>query len=191
MAGTRPQSDVALMSAVAEQDAAAQAALVERLSARVLRVSRLLCRSQADAEDAAQLALLEILRSAERFRVEASLERWADRITARTALRVNKRERQRAQLLERWLSPGHFPWGTPLHTSGNASLGVDAYLERLAPKRREAFILRHALEYSVEEIAELTGAPPGTVKDRLVNARKQLRRMLDREERNVSEDKGS
>jgi RNA polymerase sigma-70 factor (ECF subfamily) len=68
---------------------------------------------------------------------------------------------------------------------------VDAYLERLAPRRREAFILRHALEYTVEEIAELTGAPPGTVKDRLVNARKQLRRMLDREERNVSEDKGS
>jgi DNA-directed RNA polymerase specialized sigma24 family protein len=54
---------------VADQDAAAQAALVERLSARVLRVSRLLCRSQADAEDAAQLSLLEILRSAERFRV--------------------------------------------------------------------------------------------------------------------------
>lgn len=191
MAGTHPQSDLALMSAVAERDAAAQTALVERLSTRVLRVSRLLCRSQADAEDAAQLALLEILRSAERFRVEASLERWADRITARTALRVNKRERQRAQLLERWLSPGRFPWGTPLHTSGEGSAGVDAYLTRLSPKRREAFILRHALEYSVDEIADLTGAPPGTVKDRLVNARKQLRKMLEREERNASEAKGS
>jgi RNA polymerase sigma-70 factor (ECF subfamily) len=191
MAGSGTQSDLALMSAVAEQDTTAQAALVERLSARVLRVSRLLCRSQADAEDSAQLALLEILRSAERFRVEASLERWADRITARTALRVNKRERQRAQLLERWLSPGRFPWGTPLQAGSDASMGLGVYLGRLSVKRREAFILRHALEYSVEEIAELTGAPPGTVKDRLVNARKQLRRMLDREERSLGEGKGS
>jgi RNA polymerase sigma-70 factor (ECF subfamily) len=179
------------MNAVAEQDATAQSALVERLAARVLRVSRLLCRSEADAEDAAQLALLEILRSASGFRVEASLERWADRITARTALRVGRRERQRAQLLERWLTPGRFPWGTPLYTDENGRLGLDHHLARLSPRRREAFILRHALEYSVEEIAELTDARPGTVKDRLVHARKQLRAMLERENRKIGEGNGS
>ncbi len=169
------------MGAVAANDQAAQCQLIERLGSRVRRLCRLLCRSQADAEDAAQLALIEILKSAARFRVEASLERWADRITARTALRLNRRERSRAQLLERWLTPGTLPWGTPLHATLGISAGLDSFLSRLTPARREAFILRHALEYSVDEIAELTGAPRGTVKDRLVSARKQLKKMINRD----------
>ena len=35
--------------------------------------------------------------------------------------------------------------------------------------------------FSVQEIAELTNVPTGTVKDRLVTARKQLRALLERE----------
>lgn len=185
MVASDSASDLALMGAVAANDEDAQRHLVERLGGRVRRLCRLLCRSQADAEDAAQLALIEVLRSASRFRVEASLERWADRITARTALRMNRRERARAHLLERWLSPGSLPWGTPLASSLGVSPGVEALLNRLSRPRREAFILRHALEYSVDEIAELTGAPRGTVKDRLVSARKQLRKLIERDVRNM------
>lgn len=173
------------MDAVAANDGPAQRQLVERLAPRVRRLCRLLCRSQADAEDAEQLALLEILKSASRFRVEASLERWSDRITARTALRLNRRERSRARLLERWLSPGSLPWGTPLQSTLGVSVGLDAFLTSLSEPRREAFVLRHALEYTVDEIAELTGAPRGTVKDRLVSARKQLRKLVDREARSL------
>ena len=40
-----------------------------------------------------------------------------------------------------------------------------------------------ALGYTIEEIAELTDAPVGTVKDRLVVARRELRSMLEREAR--------
>jgi RNA polymerase sigma-70 factor (ECF subfamily) len=184
LSGSR--SDLALMGAVAANDGLAQRQLVERLGGRVRRLCRLLCRSQADAEDAAQQALIEILKSASRFRVEASLERWTDRITARTALRLNRRERSRAQILERWLSPGTLPWGTPLQSDLGISAGLDAFLTRLSAPRREAFVLRHALEYSVDEIAELTDTPRGTVKDRLVNARKQLKKLVDRDARNLN-----
>lgn len=167
------------MRSVARQDPSAQAELVEYLAARVLHVTHRLCPTRQDAEDAAQLALLEILRSAKNFRVETSLERWADRITARTALRMNQKERQRSQLIERWLIPGRFPWGTELHTAHKGVTGIGALLLRLPPKRRQAFVLRHALGYTMNEIADITGAPIGTVKDRLVHARKQLRRMLE------------
>jgi RNA polymerase sigma-70 factor (ECF subfamily) len=123
--------------------------------------------------------------------VEASLERWTDRITARTALRLNRRERSRAQLLERWLSPGTLPWGTPLQATLGVSAGLDSFLARLPAARREAFVLRHALEYSVDEIAELTDAPRGTVKDRLVSARKQLKKMVERDARNLLKREGN
>jgi RNA polymerase sigma-70 factor (ECF subfamily) len=109
-----------------------------------------------------------------------SLERWADRITVRTTRRLMRREIERKSLLSRWVAPGALPWGRRDAPSPER-LGLEAFLDRLSPERREALVMRHTLEYSVEEIAELTGAPIGTVKDRLVSARKELRRALERE----------
>ena len=173
--------DLKLMAAVAARDAQAQAELVLRLTARVRRLTKLLCRADADADDAAQMALLEILRSASSFRTDASLERWADRITSRVTFRLARRERQRRGLFRRWFAPGLALFGEGAFVPPGEALSVDALLNRLSDERRMAFVLRHLAEYSVEEIAELTGAPPGTVKDRLVSARKQLRTWLRRD----------
>jgi RNA polymerase sigma-70 factor, ECF subfamily len=177
---TPPDSDpdLFLMASVARREPAAERALVERLSSRVRRLSRMLSGTLVDADDAAQMALLEILRSAGGFHVAMSLERWADRITARTTRRLMRREIERKGLLARWVAPGSLPWGRK-ETPPAELVGLEPFLDRLSPERREALVLRHALEYSVEEIAELTGAPMGTVKDRLVSARKELRRALE------------
>jgi RNA polymerase sigma factor (sigma-70 family) len=51
---------------------------------------------------------------------------------------------------------------------------------QLSERQREAFILRHAFGYRVNEIADMMRTPQGTIKDRLVTARKQLRKMLTR-----------
>ena len=158
-----------------------EADLVRRLVTRVRRLTRLLCRADADADDAAQMALLEILRSAASFRTDTSLERWADRITSRVTFRLARRERQRRGLFQRWFAPGLSLFGDGASAPPSESMGIDALLNRLSDERRTAFVLRHLAEYSVEEIAELTGAPPGTVKDRLVSARKQLRSWLRRD----------
>ena len=58
---------------------------------------------------------------------------------------------------------------------------VQEYLEQLSPSRRTALVLRHVLGYSVAEIAELTGVSPNTVKDRLLTARREFRRMIRRD----------
>lgn len=168
------------MASVARREPAAERAVVERLSPRVRRLSRMLAGTLVDADDAAQMTLLEILRSASGFRVAMSLERWADRITVRTTRRLVRRELERKGLLARWVVPGSLPWGRREEASPER-LGLDAFLDRLSPERREAIVMRHTLEYSVEEIAELTGAPIGTVKDRLVSARRELKRAIERD----------
>ncbi len=172
------QADLELMAAVAANEPSAQRAVTQRLAPRVRKVAGLLCRSAADADDAAQAALIEILRSAASFRVATSLERWADRVTARTTLRTARRESSRRGLLERWVPADLLPWGAPAVRSPIDAVSLDALLNCLSRERLEAFVLHHALDYTVDEIAELTGAPPGTVKDRLVMARKQLRKLL-------------
>jgi RNA polymerase sigma-70 factor (ECF subfamily) len=177
------QADVELMAAVAANDPSAQRVVAQRLAPRVRKVAGLLCRSPADADDAAQAALIEILRSAGSFREAASLERWAERVTVRATLRTARRERSRKGLLERWVPADLLPWGALGVQSAVEEVSLETLLKCLSRERFQAFVLHHALDYTVNEIAELTGAPPGTVKDRLVMARKQLRELLCAEAR--------
>ena len=58
---------------------------------------------------------------------------------------------------------------------------VAEYLADLPETRRTALVLRHALGYSIEEVAELTGVSPNTVKDRLLAAREQVRKHVRRD----------
>src|SRR5690606_27390437 len=55
------------------------------------------------------------------------------------------------------------------------------YLAELPETRRVALVLRHVMGYSIDEIAELTGVSPNTVKDRLLQGREQLRKNIRRE----------
>lgn len=146
------------------------------------RIAHRLLGSGPDAEDASQLALIEILRSAHTFREEASIERWSGRITARTALR-HIREKRRGMAMIVPLSDaddlGSVP--PPEHADDETPRKLQAYLDQLSDPRREALVLKHALGHTTEEIAELTGVPIGTVKDRLIAGRKQLRKMIQRD----------
>lgn len=178
-AGT--QSDSALMRHVAEGDPRAQRVLAHRLAPRVHRLSTRLLSNRADADDASQIALMEILRSAGGFRQEASIERWADRIAVRCAIRHAREQRRGPFGL---LSPTDADQlrDRPRATAAEATpRAIEDYLDELPEARRQVLVLKHALGYTAEEIAELTGKPVGTVKDRLVAARKQLRKVIQRE----------
>ncbi len=47
-------------------------------------------------------------------------------------------------------------------------------VERLPDEFREIFIMRHYQELSYREICDATGLPMGTVKSRLIRARRRL-----------------
>ena len=47
-----------------------------------------------DFEDYAQASMIEILQSVGSFRGDASLEKWAERITVRTTMRLLRRNRR-------------------------------------------------------------------------------------------------
>jgi RNA polymerase sigma factor (sigma-70 family) len=167
--------DVELLDRVARGDAEAQCEVTRRLLRRVERLCRALLRNSEEALDARQLSMLEILRSAHTFRGEGTLERWADRITVRTALRAAAAER-RAQ---------RAPVDLELRTTrplGDTILLARQYLDLISERQRSVVILRHSLEYSIEEIAEMTGISENAVKDRLLRARGILRRMCRREQ---------
>ena len=167
--------DLQLMALAAVADPTAQRVVATRLMERVQRLSRSLLQNNADASDASQASLLEILKSAGTFRGESSLERWADRIVVRTALRSAAKRRAEAPTM----------WDDvdlAVHATSDPSVVVREYLDRLSEPARTVLVLRHGFEYSIDEIAELTGVSPNTVKDRLLRAREAIRRIIRREQ---------
>jgi len=170
------------MQRVAARDKSAQREVAERLGPRVLRLCRALIRDRSDAEDAAQQALETILLSARGFQAEGRLEGWADTITARTAFRTLRRARSGRSLIAHWAQPDEVPdLRSDFRGRSATSLVLERYLARLSSERREAFVLKYAAGYSVEEIAALTESAPGTVKDRLIAAKRLLRQMIHRD----------
>jgi RNA polymerase sigma factor (sigma-70 family) len=173
--------DVDLMARVAHGEPAAQRALVGRLLGRVDRLCRVLLRNVRDAEDARQLSMLEILRAARNFRGESTLERWGDRITVRTALRAVASERKAQRIA---VDP-ELPSSN--RNAGESSVLAQEYLHRLSERQRTVLVLRHVLDYSIEEIAAIEGISANTVKDRLLRGRGIMRKMFRRDQLIVNE----
>lgn len=180
VAMTEESDNVRLLALAAQGDGAAQEHLVALLRRRVRTISLAVLGHREDAEDAAQNALLEILRSTHSYR-GGSLYGWADRIAVRTAARHARRRRIRAakEVNTAHETLGSFSPRAPLDHSIPRPLLQ--YLEELPETRRTVLVLRHVLEYSIAEIAEITESSPNTVKDRLLAARAQVRKAVRRE----------
>jgi RNA polymerase sigma-70 factor (ECF subfamily) len=172
------KDDLELMSLAAAGDAAAQRLLVDRLRRRVNTVSQAILGNPSDAEDAAQTILLEILRSASTYRGD-SLLAWADRIAVRTAMRQARERRVRSARHATEADVEAVGERGPARlASQEIPRPILEYLSELPEARRTAVVLRHVMDYSIDEIAELTGVSPNTVKDRLLQAREQMRKRI-------------
>lgn len=169
------------MRRAAEGDARAQTWLAHRVLGRVRKVARALSRHAADADDAAQLSLIEILRSARTFRGESSLEAWAGRIAVRTTMRHLKRERKRTEPVVDAPDPMAVRPGPALAESLPREL--HHYLDQLPEPQRNAMVLHHALGHSLEEIAEMEGVSANTIKSRLRLGGASLRKLVRRDQK--------
>ncbi len=154
---------------------------MERLHPRVQRLARTFLRNPADADDASQAAMLEILRAASAFRGESRLESWADRIAVRTAIRMARTRRLAAVRSADGCEPDELPGAGGETRDDELPRPLLAYLDALPEARRTVLVLRHVVGCSVQEIAEPTGVSTNTVKDRLLTARHEVRKMVRRD----------
>lgn len=169
-------ADIALMHRAGAGDRNAQAQLMTRLFSRSNRLAQALLRNRDDAFDASQAALLAMLRSSINFRGESTIERWADRIVVRTAMRLARARRLREP------SSINEASGPSVPPRSEARVSASEYLKRLPEAQRTVLLLRSGFGYSIDEIAELTQASINTVKDRLKRAKDAMRRELHREQ---------
>jgi RNA polymerase sigma-70 factor (ECF subfamily) len=133
---------------------------------RAFRAAYLVVHDAAAAEDIAQEAFLAAIRSLDRFDRRRPFGPWLHRIVVNRAIDWTRARRLRAEAELAAEVPAPEP----------SDPDVCSLLEGLAalpPEHRAVIVLRHLLEYTPGEIAELLDLPRGTVNSR-------IRRGLDR-----------
>jgi RNA polymerase sigma-70 factor (ECF subfamily) len=158
--------DVERVRAAQAGDAVAMSEVLDALLPTVGRV----CGSIAlDAgPDAAQEALIQVMRDLRRLRDPARLLAWARRIAAREAVRHARRGRAAA---------GEAAELAPLPAPGDPGLARDVrrVLAALAPEQRAILVLRDLEGLGEAEAARELGVALGTAKSRLHRARQAFR----------------
>jgi RNA polymerase sigma-70 factor (ECF subfamily) len=160
-------------------DQQALEALVARYDRYVLGVALLTLGDRSEAQDAAQEALIKALRGLKGFKGESAFDTWLYRVTVNTCRDFQRRlARRRETALES--EPSQLRADGPLQATLDRERRQAVWdaVQALEPSQREAIILRYYLDMSGAEIAEVTGAPPGTVYWRLHQARETLAPLL-------------
>ncbi len=177
------QSKVAaeeLLRQVARGSADAFAELFERLGASVYGLVRRILRDPAQSEEVAQEVMLEVWRFATRFDSDrGSANSWILTMAHRRAV-----DRVRSEQASRVRDDRVGQRDHPLHGIDVVAEEVEVRLEHqqvrdalgaLTALQREAVELAYYGGYTYREVAELLGAPLGTVKTRLRDGLIRLR----------------
>jgi RNA polymerase sigma-70 factor (ECF subfamily) len=163
--------------------------LVKPYERRIYAAAFAVLRNEAEAEDAAQEAMLKALTHIRQFRAEARFSTWLTQITVNEALM--RRRKAHSEIMEpigeRQEEDGTY---TPRDFADWREIPSEV-LERkeirqklasavagLAAKYREVFMLRDVQHLSIEETAEALGITQASVKTRLLRARLMLRDLL-------------
>jgi RNA polymerase sigma-70 factor (ECF subfamily) len=179
--------DSALIRAAQRGSEQALETLFRRHWPRAHRTAYLIVHDASAAEDIAQEAFLAAIRALDRFDRRRPFGPWLHRIVANRAI-----DYARARALRREVSgdmaesfPGQAGRASAkgMANRGPYSDAVVAGLATLAPEHRAVVVLRHLLEYTPGEIADLLELPRGTVNSRLRRGLDRLGSLLEETER--------
>lgn len=171
--------DAYLAASARVGDARAFALLYRRWNGRLTVHAWRLLGDREAARDAAQDGWAEIARSLPRLAEPGAFPAWAYRIVSRRCARsIGRSVRQRR--IEAAIA------AEPMAASGAAAGGSDAErlrraIDALPAEQRAAIALYHLEDMSVAEVAVALAVPAGTVKTRLMHARRKLRAALEGE----------
>ncbi|HMJ02063.1 MAG TPA: RNA polymerase sigma factor [Conexibacter sp.] len=159
----RQRSDAALVRAAQEGSEQAIAELFDRHWDAAHRAAYLITHDRAAAEDIAQEGFLAALRALPRFDRSRPLRPWLHRIVVNRSIDWARARRLRQEVGAE--AAGEIAGPEPAALSWADDV-ADA-LARLSPEQRAVVVLRHLIELTPREIAELLELPQGTVNSRL------------------------
>lgn len=156
---------------------------------RAYRTALLITQDEGAAEDASQDAVVRAVAALERVDTSRPLGPWVERIAANRSIDWLRRQSSRPELP---LLDGDLEDSSELvdatadAVAASLSEDVMAALRSLSHEQRTAVVLRHLLNYSPSEIAELVDASPAAVRTRIHRGLLALRNILHTSERTAA-----
>lgn len=169
--------DEYLVAAARTGDRKAFELLARRWHPRLVAHAWRLTGDREAARDAAQLGWVEIMRGLQGLQQEKAFRVWAYRIVSRVCSRHIGEAVHRRKLVEQIAIQPQTEAEEP--ASGHDAGLLRAAIRALPPEQRAAIALFHFEELSVAEVAVALDVPAGTVKTRLMHARRKLRAALE------------
>ncbi len=177
-----------LLEGAAAGDVEAFDVLIRPRLDKLFRMAIAITRSDADARDAVQEACVSAWRQLPKLRDHDRFDPWLAQILV-NACRAHLRRQRRTNVREIRLGEPDdesMSAGFSARGHGEQIAEVEAIrraFDRLDPDLRALLVLHYQEEQPLADIARTLGAPVGTIKWRLSNARKALDRALKVERR--------
>jgi RNA polymerase sigma-70 factor (ECF subfamily) len=140
------------------------------------------------ALDLAQEVFIKVYNSLGRYRPEFKFSTWIYRIAHNASIdhlrRAGNLRTEEMEIEGEGGSTFEKPIASKALTPeqeterGERRAEIEEVVRQLAPAYRELIVLRHSHDLSYDEIAEVTGLPLGTVKNRIFRAREAMRELL-------------
>lgn len=170
-----PEDEAELVAACLAGEVAAQRALFRREFGRVNATIYRILGPTREVDDLVQETFIAVFRGLAKFRGEARLATWIDRIAVRVALdhvRTRKAATVPLGVIGDELTDGSIPDAQAHARDGLRRLY--AALAQLSPEARTAFALYAIDGRSISEVARLVGTTVVTAKVRIWRARREL-----------------
>lgn len=172
-----------LAVSAAEGDVVAARKLLEALAPRMLGVARgILGPSDPDVDDAAQEALVAVLRALPGFRGECTVLHYATRIAVRCCMVIRRRGRREREVTEQAAESSAdevvAQAGEPVVAARRRD-EIRELLSTLPEPQAETLALRVVMGLSMHEVAVATSVPLNTVRSRLRLAKEALRKRIE------------
>jgi RNA polymerase sigma-70 factor (ECF subfamily) len=161
--------------------------LLRRHYDRVHAVCRRITGHEADAADAAQDAMIAIVRSLDRFDGRSSFGTWAYRIATNSSLDELRRRKRRGVAMST-ADADHGDGHAEVEHADPASsrridavgdhMALDVALRSLSDEYRLPVVLRDVADLDYAEIAAVLDLPAGTVRSRIARGRAALAKSL-------------
>jgi RNA polymerase sigma-70 factor (ECF subfamily) len=189
------ENEAKLVARLVSRDERAFNDLVRAFDRRVFALVLRMIGNRAEAEDLAQEVFVQVFKAIGTFRGDSKLSTWIYRIAINLCKNRSKYLRVRHTDEQDELEP--LAERVPMGEARRANVGqverpdemmagkqveaiVQNAIQQIEPSFRECLVLRDVEELSYEEIGEITGLAPGTVKSRIHRARAQLKELVER-----------
>ncbi|MEM7664014.1 MAG: sigma-70 family RNA polymerase sigma factor [Pseudomonadota bacterium] len=174
-------SDKRVLEKVAQGDKSAMRILYDRHAPGLRRFVENWIANKNDAADVVHETMLDVWRSAGRFEGRSAVKSWMYSIARNKAVDRNRRGARTVLDEPDVETPDDAPNPEEVMQSFQDAARVRACVEKLSGPHKTAIQLAFFEDLSYKEVAEIENCPVGTIKTRIMHAKKLLMHCLSQE----------